>query len=333
MLYLLTRAFYRLSHNFGNLNSLQSWQSFYKHLSDKASWSKPPVIKNPPTEDIVCLTTLLFQALTPVRAAFTDGQARIVSIAHFLRNVIPCGREVEWCIDLLSKCDPTTSLKYAPSSICEKTGSPSTFVVCTTENRISLEDKADVGNLLYDLQKVGQSRCMEASGSEKLYIPDLILNLIKHPKMATQSTDNLTNQIVEDHLKGILSEIIEKLMYLIPTNARAERDFTRVKEHIIGKSLHVAKFNTTQTNTSKMKSLHVLTYFLCGLIADSESRDLLSDLIVNGWNAPTINDEDSIHERCAGKIIRETSPSSSLYQELIRVRTMKSCCVVWKLSK
>ena len=306
VLHLLSQVFVRLKNNFGNLNSLFSWTLFYKHLSRQAHWWQP--IRNfiPPAEDLVNFTTLLFQALNPLRGAFTDGQARIISVAHFIRNVVPCGSNSDWCIDLL--CE------QPQPSFGAKTTSLANFIICSPAEAIEIEQNHQ--NLLDDLRAASKSRCEEAKIIEQLYVSDLILNMINRPTFVERAPPS-DNESIGEAMHNLFEEIGKELNNFAASDY-PQQIFDNVKTALVGKVFRFPMMKTQQSNVSR--SLFVLTHFLGAVMADPRSRYDLADLINNSWRPILRENYDSIGDSCTcpASVCLGTSPSDDQYKKYSR---------------
>jgi hypothetical protein len=93
----LSEAASILVETFGNLGSKDDWQRLYDHLMaisglegrHPATSMHPSIISTMFQFELVNSTVLLFQALCPIRFAFIDGQARVVSVAYYNRKLLP----------------------------------------------------------------------------------------------------------------------------------------------------------------------------------------------------------------------------------------------------
>jgi len=313
VLYLLSQAFFRLSKNFQNLASLSSWKLFYQHLTHQARWCKPIEDFIPPPEDLVNFTSLLFQALNPVRGGFTDGQARMLSVAHFIRNVVPCGSDSDWCLDLLCKYKGShTSASFGP-----KTSSLGNFVICATAKPIEIEQNLD--NFLDDLRAVSMSRCQEADIIEKLFVSDMIL-IMMNSRQFLETPMPLKNSSIDQVMRDLFETIGEELYKSTATDT-AKHPFDKMKEGLVGKVFRFPKMVTQQTGVSR--SLFVLTHFLGSLLADPRSFHDLSDLINNEWRPMPSSRKKGIESHCDGpsRVCFGTSRSDELYIDFCKVRS------------
>jgi hypothetical protein len=81
-----------LAAEFENLGTCDGWKKLYSHLLSKTQWLFPEQGFSPGLDDptiLVPRTILLLQSLSPIRISVLDGQTRTVSVAHYIRNVIP----------------------------------------------------------------------------------------------------------------------------------------------------------------------------------------------------------------------------------------------------
>ena len=88
----ICRCFHILSTRFHNLSTIYDWIELYRVLCVKSGidyllWDRKSLPLS--FHETVTRTVLLFQALTPIRLGFIDGQARMTSVAHFLHNILP----------------------------------------------------------------------------------------------------------------------------------------------------------------------------------------------------------------------------------------------------
>jgi len=79
-----------LSNSFGHLSSDANWSRLLHRLVDCCKLDEA-FLNGVPKNDMINVTILLFQSLCPIRFAFLDGQARVVSTAFYLRKMFPTG--------------------------------------------------------------------------------------------------------------------------------------------------------------------------------------------------------------------------------------------------
>ena len=77
---------------YGNLKSREDWHKLFGDLVHMHAFANRIWLQkvNPVTfRQLVRMTSLLFQAITPIRFAFVDGQSRMTGACHLLRNTMP----------------------------------------------------------------------------------------------------------------------------------------------------------------------------------------------------------------------------------------------------
>jgi len=79
-----------LGDSFGHLASDADWSSLLCRLVECCKLDQA-FLDGVPKNDMINVTILLFQSLCPIRFAFLDGQARVVSTAFYLRKMFPTG--------------------------------------------------------------------------------------------------------------------------------------------------------------------------------------------------------------------------------------------------
>ena len=160
---LLIAASDRLAHNFGNLDSIANWEKLFHHLCQQAtSFENIAPSSNVFQGDLVNLTTLLFQALSPIRFGFLEGQARIVAVSHYLRQFIPSKVSSSSCIRSVRPYlnDATWNGKlWSP----QLTGSKAQILAVV--QRPTPQERCRL-SLLRDLHKMSYSICAEIRAAE-----------------------------------------------------------------------------------------------------------------------------------------------------------------------
>ena len=89
---LLDLSLQLLQERYDGLSSVEGWHRLYSHLmhhmnlQSRQSWGE---LQHPSSfHNLVSRTITLFQAMTPIRLAFVDGQCRVASTSFYIRNIV-----------------------------------------------------------------------------------------------------------------------------------------------------------------------------------------------------------------------------------------------------
>jgi hypothetical protein len=116
---------------------------------------------------VINFTIILFQALCPIKLAFLEGQARMIAVSHYIRQIVPGEHESTACIETIKSYIPTTSMGEWSVS---KTGSvglfrlvvPSQFTEEMEDELVRLaQERAD------EMESLAQKRANEMEGLAK----------------------------------------------------------------------------------------------------------------------------------------------------------------------
>jgi hypothetical protein len=85
-----------MSSTYNNLSTIEDWTGLFSHLLVRSKWCDEPsgerfdiILNQLFGGQLVNATVFLLHALTPIRFAFMDGQARMTTLHYVLRKLVP----------------------------------------------------------------------------------------------------------------------------------------------------------------------------------------------------------------------------------------------------
>ncbi len=282
-----------LESNFGSLRTIKDWRSLYHHLVPFCpNWTKASGI--PRDRPLINLTIILFQTLCPIKLAFLDGQARLISIAHYIRQVVPGEPNSTACLEGIHS---HISGKGVWSVQTTSTTAHFRIVVpsreCASYNDLTrLRERGN--HLLADGDAISQSSVEELDIAEKSHFFNIVQSLIN--ELNVDKTNPTDVEEVERYLKNLKSMALEKLFYGLPVDVANDlspetRMFKDDRARIDHVSLMLAdgaplpKFGKRNTTVAGMRlSEHKILMCVCAtLLANETSRFNVEELLALNW--------------------------------------------------
>jgi hypothetical protein len=304
-------AFQRLERNFNNLASFHNWYQLYVHLHGKTSWPSQNslTIHELHHNQIVLWTKLLLHALTPIRLAFVDGQARIMAVSFFLEQTIPLTQESH--LKLREHFDLTPDTEEEQLSPSQTTNKENLTTSVTTDMIIMTPKENDIDQLLDDFLKMSHSVCVNSEAAEPFNLWDGILNLRrplerlekktnKQPWNLEDNTDYFRNYfytifyyvrhfmlgpIPLTEEQGLPNEVQpnpqqQQFNELTTPNKKAEQEFKMI---IADNRKSIFPRLASWKKDVHLAPYQVLIQVLAALLASDESRQYIDSLINNHW--------------------------------------------------
>jgi len=215
-LYLLAWAFWLLETRYGNLEKLSHWRRLLSRLLSKFKWTGGTVPNSGHFifREVVSATINLFQSLTPIRFSFLDGNARIVSVAHYLRQLLPTPDRI---LPLSSLSSSSFDLRWSPS-YSGQDGITTVVMYLPNDGPLPPSKIPEVDNgMIQDLNDIGSSikrqYIVSAQGTFYDEIRKLIVTCNIDGRFLTEEV-NLGS--VTENLNFMFRQVLNSLMDMMP---------------------------------------------------------------------------------------------------------------------
>jgi hypothetical protein len=298
---LLAEATARLGTNFGDLQSIKMWRSLFNHLCNRAaSFQDATISYEPPECDLVNITTLLFQALCPVRFAFLDGQARMLAVSHYIRQVLPQkDPSILNCLESMS--DFVDSHGVGKAWSLHETGMVANCRLVVCNENIDVENlsddciRKDTFELLRDMHSISRTQCANFDKAERFHFSQGITTLIselgvRKPRDPTQKMGTVASETCK--LFEVILQSVDHLM-LVSNSKRPEdeviadegKSFDEFFMDVMDGTVLFPRLATRHCKVSVV-SVKILMHVLGAALADKDCCIMMEKLMNDGWKVP-----------------------------------------------
>jgi hypothetical protein len=296
--YLFAVSVNLLEMNFGSLRTIQDWRTLYCHLVSRSSkWTKATGI--PRDRLLVNFTIILFQTLCPVKLAFFEGQARMVSVAHWIRQIVPGDPQSTVCVEGIHRF---ISNKATVGWSIQETGTKGPFRIVVP---VRMEPGGNVdASILGELAKK-RSNCLleDALAISKSYISKVdiaegshfcdtvhgLINVLNGYDMNPTEMDTIetfTEALKLMAVKHVYYDYPLDLTKLSSTDAPSKDGQSRIDyiSKLLAKGAVLPVFGITHEKGATQLSGHKILMCVCAtLLVSEKSRLNIAELVALNW--------------------------------------------------
>ena len=331
---LLLTATTRLVKNFGNLETIGMWRKLFCHLRQHALGFVGQNVKLPPDQDLVNATTLLFQAMSPIRFDFLDGQARILAVSHYIRQLVPCSFSLPNCVEPITKY--TSRGRPSKPWSLRSTGANATFMLVVQ----SLDNSRTLEQLLRDLHAISRKQCKHIQDAESYHFANGILSVITERKMVRNpppstvaDTQAITTTIFKSILKGLQFLMTNGNIKLDGIQKKVDvENLESLENFLLDKRVSYPSFFSVGSLVSVMP-LKVLMLVIGAAVAEKSNCGLLEELINKKWKVHPVDKHGQIRGIDVNKfhattVYRENDEAAPNFaRDFFQVGTLSYCCI------
>ena len=297
-----------MSQQYGNLKSREDWHKLFGDLVHMHAFANRIWLQkvNPVTfRQLVRMTSLLFQAITPIRFAFVDGQSRMTGACHLLRNTMPEKSLIAPQRRILKRAPGETDFHLPDNSMIAPFGTMSStnlVLVCgkdTTQQFLSPHNAKALWNNSNKIQESVRS-------ATDLSLSDVVIRILDKMKESPTiylHADNNGKEIIDcreylnekrvwliDQFLQESSDVVMELLHCMVGNKKTTMDDRDSILTAIVKPKGVIKLLGIPTITTKIRNpgeLTAIALLLAQTVNDVVSLDLLRELIERNWEPRT----------------------------------------------
>lgn len=307
VLHLLAEVFDIVEMDFGNLSTLQDWHNLYVHLCQR---SFPVRTKAPPVvvfSELVHRTIVLFQALCPIRLAFLDGQARIISVSFFLRQLIPSVPYPGRCLLPMSQLLYNGNFELRWSTTATATDASCVLYLSNNTDTAAIVSSS----IILDLNTISRQLRASSDHAARTSLSDAIGNLVmglsgRALRQSSEKEDD-SAMLLKD-LRSYVSQIkLTVTRHILEYYESSGLSSLLLNDHkkFLDKAVSDSKANTSAKSKlfpmlyplqNRPSETNILINTLVAMTADEKSRDLLQECVNKKWTVVLQEMEASLYD-------------------------------------
>ncbi len=283
-----------LETNFGSLRTIKDWRKLYCHLVSRSSrWTKATGI--PRDRPLINFTIILFQTLCPIKLAFFEGQARMLSVSHWIRQIVPGEPQSTVCVEGIHRY---ISNKDKAGWSVQETGIDGPFRIvvpvrmelATNNDPTFLRElaKQRSNSLLEDALAISKSYIAKVDIAEGSHFCHTVLGLINVLNGFEKNSTGIDT--IEAFMEGVKSMAVKHIYYDVPLeldNVPAVNDGqSRIGQiaKLLTKGAVLPVLGISHEKDATQLSGHKILMCVCAtLLVSEKSRLNIAELVALNW--------------------------------------------------